>query len=232
MMLCLALTALLHADEPEPELRDDIHVDLLVRTTVPIDIGMRLQGELPGRLRWGVDVGGAPKAYINLVNDIVVSAGGYDPATALLIGTAIQRSFVVGADLGFRPWRKLGLQFSAGYQAAFAGGGLVGAETLESVSGESFDREVSIDLPMSTVLHMVAVDLSYEHVWYDKLVLRVDLGGAFTLWSQTRIESHDDGVLGRTLRPALDEGEAYIDDQIQRWLQTPTLGISLGFRFL
>lgn len=209
-------------------LAGETHLDLLGGTTLPVDVGGRLQLETPGRFRVGVDVGTIPGAYVDLVNEIVVAFEGYDPVTAELIASALERSVTVGVDVGWRPWPKEGAQFWAGYLGLFAQGGLTGTEALEAVTGVPSDRVGAVEVPLRATVHMVQTGLSWEQVWLDHLVLRVDLGGAFTVAAKTEIEPERAGAL---LSTAVEGYEDYLDGSIEGWFHTPLVGVSLGARF-
>jgi hypothetical protein len=225
-MMAAALAA-----PPSSESDRDTHLDLLARTSLPWDIGGRLQGEFPGRLRLGLEVGWVPPAYIDMANAIVEGFGGYDESVSTLISSAVERSVVVGVDVGWRPWPKEGFQFYAGYMGVFAGGGLTGTEALAAVSDAVPSVATSaIDVQLSTTIHLVKTGVSWELVWAERFVMRFDLGGAFTVGSRTTGEL-ETSVGNRVTDAAIDELKVYLDDQIQSWVHSPLIGLSMGVRF-
>ncbi len=211
------------------------NVAVLVRTVFPVEVGGRLQVELPGRVRVGVHGGFMPGDYVDVINLVLVGFDVYNDVTAELIRSTISQSGIVGVDVGWRPLPRAGVVFDVGYMAAFLGGGLTSTEVVEAATGQSSSAFGDAEVDASSTLHLLTVDVGYEVPFgpADRKVqglFRVDLGGAFTLHSNTRLSS--DVVVGAgPLRTALDAGEVYLDDILQTYVQTPTITVSMGARF-
>lgn len=211
---------------------EDLHLDLLGGTTLPIEVGGRVQLEVPHRLRVGLHAGWLPPPYVDLYNEVSTSAGWYDDVTAALIAASIEDALVLGVDVGWRPLPRHGFFFGAGYQVAALGGALTGSEVIEAVTGTDVpdDRGGAAQVDAAATVHFVTVDLGWEQVWLDRIVLRVALGGSFTVGSRSRLTT-DVGRGGPAIEGLLDGGEAYLDDVFTSYVHTPTIAVHLGYRF-
>lgn len=222
--LGLAVGSTARAAPPE-----DVHLDLVAGTTFPVDVGGRLQLELPHRLRLGFAGGWLPHAYIDVVNEIALAAGWYDDDTGRLVSEGLADAAVFGVDLGWRPIPRKGLILGAGYQLVALGGGLVPTDLVSAAVPLGGLGRSAGSADLSSLLHTVTVHLGYEQVWLDHLVLRVAVGGMFTVWSSTDIEGSG-GLLGAS-DATWTRAEEYLDQTYRSYVHTPSLAVQLGYRF-
>ena len=216
------------------EAQKNLHLDLVAKTDVAIDVGGRVDLELPYRLRVGLSVGVLPAPYVDVINAVVVGLGGYDEVTAALIEATIKNSLIIHTDLGWRPFPKQGFFFNTGYQLATLGGGLSGAEVIEAaVGGDAPAVAELLDFDAAANVHMITVSLGWDFVIAKHLLLRPQLGGAFTVASKTTIEPDFSypAIFNTAMNTFTGKSEAYLDDLFTSWVHTPTLGLHLGWRF-
>lgn len=233
MRRLLLTTALLAPTLAHAEIPETLHLDLTAGTVLPLEVGGRMQLEMPGRVRVGVHAGWLPPDYVDLVHAISLAAGWYDELTAALISAALDDAALVGGDVSWRPLPKHGFFFGAGYQAALLGGGLTSAEVVEAVGGASAGRARGDDTPellASATVHQVTVQVGWEEAFLDRVVLRVALGGAFTVASSSTITPD-----GRDPRQGAEAvyaaGADALDQTMTSYVHTPTIDVSLGYRF-
>lgn len=213
------------------------HLNLEAVTDVPIDVGARLTLEMPYRLRISTSLGVMPGPYVDVINAIATSAGAYDESTATVIRGALERSLVSRTHLGWRPLRRYGWYFEAGYGLVTLGGTVTGRDVLIVTTGLSLPeggRGDALEYDVTSTLHMIDIETGWRFlVWDDRIVLRLALGFAGTVSARTRATpletlpsraSAGAEVLAR-------EAEAYLDDIYTSYVFTPVVTAGVGYRF-
>jgi len=214
------------AQSPSPA---PIQGSIEVVTDVPILVGVRPTVYVPGRLHWAGTVGFMPRGYLQLVDSISVSAGWYDPITADLIEAALGSALIVRNHIGWQPFQKHGFFFEAGHGVAFLGGGLVVGDLLGEATGQFVPPTLAgRGLRVNTVVQQLDVALGWRFEVAEHVLVRLDIGGAFTIASSTRIQP-EGGELPFS-GPFLREGEDYLDSTLKKYVHTPTIGIGIGYR--
>ncbi len=223
------LTVLAAAWGAPPE---DVHVDLLAGTTLPLAIEGVVQAELPGRVRVGVGVGGLPGGYVDLINAISEGAGWYDPVTGDLIAGAIDGSVMLSASAGWRPLKKHGLFFGAGWRSGLVGGGLTGTEVVNAAAGVQIDPDRTVaQISTRAALHQVTAEVGWEQIVAKHFVIRASLGGAFTVAAPSDLSTELRERVATQIEPYLVEGESYLTQTMKTYVHTPTIGLHIGYRF-
>lgn len=210
---------------------EGVHVDAVATTSVPLLVGVGARVETPQRIRAELDLGMFPSAYLGVVNDVATSSGWYGEPTAVLLDVAIDGAFVLHPRIGWRPFENNGFMFHGGYILAAAGGGnLSGSEASEVViereGSSNFGFEDDASFPVRAGIHMLTFDVGYQLIGWEKLVVNMRLGGAFTVGSTSTVEV--DGRFGGAAGEVLG---ALLDETIQRWIHSPTLALDVGYRF-
>lgn len=214
------------------------HLDVQVQTDFPVAVGARIGAEFPHRLQLSTGIGTLPGPYVDVINGVVVAAGGYDDATAGVIRSALASSLVWRTHVGWRPLKKRGWYFEGGYGLVTLGGGVTGQEVLVLLTGAEVPSAGSgmtlLDYDVRSTLHMVDVETGWRWlVWEDRIVLRAALGFAGTVGAKTTMEPKDASRLTDTaaLQALAREGEAYLDDLYTRYVFTPVVSVGVGYRF-
>jgi len=215
------------------------HLDLRVQTDFPLAVGGRLNAELPGRIQLSTALGVLPSAYVGVINNAVISAGGYDRFTAYVIRDALRKSLVWRTHLGWRPFEKRGWYFEAGYGFVSLGLALTPHDVLVAALGndapgvpDDIDRAFTYDI--RTHLHMIDAETGWRWLLAgDRIVLSAALGFAATVDARTRIEprypnSVTDSGPARTVA---DIGERHLDEIYERYVFIPVGTVSAGYRF-
>ncbi|NOZ87027.1 MAG: hypothetical protein GXP49_12335 [Deltaproteobacteria bacterium] len=201
-------------------------------TDVPVDAGARALMETPYGLRVGLALGGLPGPYVDLINAVVVAAGGYDQDTADLVSDSLQNSLVFRIHGGWRPVEDWGLYIEAGYGLVVLGGGVSGEELVAAATGvarpgtelESRGYEVS------STLHMIDLEVGWEFLFWDRLELRIALGFAGTLGASARVQPD---FVPRLLQPVdafSRAAENYLVDVYKSYVFTPVVTVGLGYQ--
>jgi len=220
MLLCMLLVG------------GDVHFALEGITNAPIDFGGRLSIELPLGFEVSTEVGVMPAVYAEGVNALLLAVRAYPPEVGVLVRTGLQSSFVWRSHLAYSVWR--GLYVAAGYGLLSFGGGLTAGEALAAVSGQDIPtgfapREM---VRLSSTLHMVDAEVGYRLIFWNQLVLRVGLGGAFTIASATRV-STDRQLLEQSayFKEFARQVERFLDHTYRSYVFSPVLTVAIGYRF-
>lgn len=226
-------------DRPIPAWRDDgWHLDTLVGTAFPLDVGGRIQLETPHRVRVGLEVGFMPGPYQDAIQGILVSTGTYDAEQAEIVADSLSSSFTTGIGIGWRPLVREGFHFDAGYRYVSLGGESTREDLLFSAAG--INRP--IDLPSSeerewdvrSSLHMVSVNLGWEFVPIEHFTIRIRLGGAFTVAASSRITPAFDAraIDEEVLRAVANPSEEWLRENLERYGHIPSIGLDIGYRWM
>lgn len=214
------------------------HLGVEALTDVPMSAGGRVAVEGPERIRLSTALGVLPGAYVDVINEVAIAAGGYDDTTAEVIGSALSESLVWRTHVGWRPFADYGLAFDAGYTLAALGGGLTGGALLAAVIGQeppeppggASDRSYSV----ASALHLIDVEIGWEWFVWEGLWLRAALGGSFTVASATTVEPDFDPQTpagARAVSAFASFGEAYLDDIYTSYVHTVVISVGAGYRF-
>lgn len=212
------------------------HLGLEALTDVPIQIGGNIAFEMPYGIRAGTTLGFLPGSYVDLINAVVVAAGGYDDATADVIAGAISNSLVWRLHLGWRPWRDYGFYFEVGYTLVTMGGDVSTEDLIVVATGvepPDHPRAGTYEYDVGSTLHMIDVEVGWELVFWRHFIVRVALGVAATVAAHTEIEPLFEvqpraAALVDTLAK---EGAAYLDDLYRSYVFPPVFSVALGYRF-
>jgi hypothetical protein len=199
--------------------RDDWLLSLEGVTHAPIDVGAQVGLETPQRLRLFAGYGWVPGSYMSLLTGVAASASGNSYARALL-DDAEYRGHTWRVQVGFRPFRSLGLYADVGYARLRAKGSL----DLASSSVAAL-ADLGGGYRADTKLDMWLVELGYQGQIADRLVLGLALGAMGTLESTTTIASVD----GAPSSSLLNDAAAQADTALESYGIVPTLTLRLGF---
>ena len=204
---------------------------------VPLNVGVRLLAESPGRLRLGTSVGFLPDPYLDSINFIVVEAEVYNAQVADLIAVALKNSFLWKSYLGWRPVADLGSYVELQYTVMGLGGGLsdeelvVTATEAEVQDGTKLSREPNVSL--DSTIHMIGVEAGYQWEFDSGLTLRTGLGFALTMKASFDVVVEGEGAQRAASRfnASLEEGtETYLKEVFIEWVHTPFVALSAGYR--
>ena len=206
-----------------------------VMTDFPLQVGAGARVELPYGLRVHTSLGLMPGPYLDTINALCTGMGWYDQLTADLIRAALEDSLIWRIRAAWRPLDELGFYVGAGYSLAALGGGLSGAELVAAASGATLSDQIEGKLNFETAatVHMLDAEIGWELLFFDHLLLRIALGGSFTLDAQSALEPGWE--VSRLAQPKVDAlalaGEVYLDDIMTRYVHTLTLSLALGWQF-
>lgn len=226
-------------DRPIPAWRDDgLHLDTLLGTAFPLDVGGRVQLETPYRIRVGVDVGFMPGPYQDAIQGILVATGTYDEEQAQLVADSLSSSFTVAAHLGWRPLVREGFFFDAGYRYVSLGGRSTREDLLFSAAGVDRPPELpgseEREWDVRSSLHMVTVELGWEFVPVEHFTIRLKIGGAFTGGARARITPAFDARLipEDVLRSVAEPSEDWLEENLKKYGHLPAIGLDIGYRWM
>jgi hypothetical protein len=188
-------------------------------THAPVDMGVQLGFETPQRLRLFGSYGWVPEPYMGLLTGVAAGASNNSYAKTLLDDADYTgRSWRI--QVGFRPFKSLGLYADVGYANLKAKGAL----DLASSSVPALAR-LGGGYRATTTLDMWLFELGYQGQVADRLVLGMALGAMGTFESMTNITSVD-GAPGAGI---LRDVEAQADGALESYGIVPTLTLRAGF---
>ncbi|MGB0592427.1 MAG: hypothetical protein ACPGU1_22305 [Myxococcota bacterium] len=223
------------SEESEPESAEALTYAAEVLTDFPIHMGAGARVEFPLGLRVHTSLGVMPGPYLETINALCTEMGWYDQLTADLISAALENSLVWRLRASWRPLSDYGFYVGAGYSLATLGGGLSGAEVIAAASGVTLPDQVEGKLNFETAaaVHMLDAEVGWELLFFDHLLLRLALGGTFTVDAATTLEAG--WQVSKPTQAKVDElalaGELYLDDIITRYVHALTLTVALGWQF-
>lgn len=204
-------------------------------TEFPLHVGARATLEGPGRVRYSLSGGLMPTAYVDAINAVCTDQGWYSGDDAKIVSATLEGAVVIRNHLGWRPFPKAGFQFELGYGFVGLGGSLTGSEALEIFAKRDVPDSLGENFEFSAVaaLHQLDGTIGYDAKLYKGLHLRIDLGVAATLASETQIEPEFNvPALGE---PFVNELTTTVEDDLDTlfltYIHIPTLGVMLGWQF-
>ncbi|MEC8191267.1 MAG: hypothetical protein VX127_00945 [Myxococcota bacterium] len=202
-------------------------------TAFPIRIGADASAEWTrARIRVSTGLGWLPGAYIDAINGVAQAAGWYDGRTASLIEAGLQHSTVWPLSVHWRPIAQRGLTLSTGTQLAALGGGLGAVDVLSALTASPAPEGVEAGRTMTidSSLWMMTAGVGWSWQW-DSVVVRADIGGAFTVGSSTTVAPN--WTPPRRTQRAVDAlagaSESYLDETYRRYVHTGTVHVSVGW---
>jgi hypothetical protein len=238
-------------DEAPPEAVDDLvqirstrptvldkdrwHLHLAAGTDFPIDIGGKFTVETPFRLRLHVGLGGMPRAFQDLAHSVAIAAGAYDEEIADAVGTTLKSAFVFHTGIGLRPAKRKGFVFDVGYRMLRFGSRNRPEDIVAALPGvtipEAWQDVAASEVRMTSHLHTVAVRMGWEWITAKHLLIRLDVGGSFTVASNHQLSVPRDVEVPVNADRNVQIGEEWLDERLRQYAHTPTLGFSMGYAF-
>jgi hypothetical protein len=210
------------------------HFALGVETDVPVDLAVRAEAETPFRLRLSTSVGFLPGAYVQALNGVLEGAGAYDAATGTLISSTLQSSLVWRTHLGVRPFSKLGLYGDVGYGLVALGGSASTSDVLSAVTGKQFPQTEGTSaraFGINATLHMLDVEIGWTFDVADHVLLRVAIGGAFTLAAPTTVTPQFTPRAPAAVGQFTSEAATYLSNEMTSYVFTPVLTVGGAYGF-
>ena len=212
-----------------------VHLHVEALTDLPVQIGGRIQLEVPYGIRFATSLGAMPGSYVDLINEILVAANAYPEPTAQLIRTTLQQSLVWRTHVGWRPLSDHGFYFELGYALVTLGGGASGEELIAGITGQpvpggSGASERLYDA--ASTLHMLDVEVGWEWVLWDALTLRAALGMIATVGASATVDPQF--TVKPLFQPVLDGftsfAESYLIDTYTSYVFSPVISVAVGYR--
>lgn len=199
-------------------------IDVMLATAVPTALGADVRIETPGRFLLDVFAGGNP--YADSLAGLVEAYGGGSSGRALVAGVGANAG-VLRLQAGFRPSPDAGLELLAGYTLMYSSPHVTRA-TLEAVTGQSFAYSDFDSTDLHVTIHGVSAELGWRFVIADHVVVRVGVGGMFTVASAVHLDVPD---AMRSASAAVGEAESQIAHAITQYGFVPEARIAVGYRF-
>ncbi len=199
-------------------------LDVMVATAVPTSVGAEVRIETPGRFLLDVMAGGNP--YGDALGDLVQAYGG-GVTGRTVVGAIASSAGVLRLQAGIRPAPDAGFEILAGYVLMVSNPSL-SRTTLEALSGQSFAYAGIEAAPLHVLIHAVSAELGWSFVIVDHLVLRLGIGGTFTLGASARLDVPD---AMRMASPVVGRLESDIASAITHYGFVPEARVAVGYRF-
>lgn len=190
-------------------------------TRAPVDIGAQVGLETPIGLRVSAGLGWVPAAYMNLVTAAVASTTNDARAEAYL-RSANYEGQSWSAQVGYRPFSRLGFYFDAGYTRLLLNGtGDVTRESYPELAGAEGHYEAK------TAIDLWTLCAGYELQPMDRLLLAAGIGVLGTLDAHTEASSTNP----RASKTLLADAATRFDRGLKSYGIVPTLTLRAGFDF-
>ena len=212
------------AEAPEPASGPSVRLE--AASQFPIFIGGALTLGLPGRLELGGAFGVVPEAYLDTAATVVTSVAGLEATESDIVQSALDGQWAARAFVGWRPFDTGGLYLRFGYQALRLGASLDTTD-LATVSGIVAAAQVSATVSAQSTLHMLYGEVGYRWL-VDGLTVRLSLGFTGTVSSEVDL-SVDMPTQVALAEQLVGIGETYLQDELQTYTMTPTLGLAVGY---
>jgi len=207
-------------NDPEKDRRAAWMLSLEAVTHAPVDMGAELGLETPQGLRVFAGYGFVPSAYMSLLTGIAASASS-DSYARTLLEDARYSGKTWRVQVGWRPFRKLGLYADVGYSRLNARGDwdLSSSDVPQLAAlGGGYQARTALDLWL--------LEVGYQGQLADRLVLGVALGCMGTFGSSTTIAAVNGAPTDNAL---LTSAASQADAALQKYGYVPTLTLRLGF---
>lgn len=195
-------------------------LSLEVLTHAPLDMGVQLGVETPQGLRLFAGYGWVPGSYMGLLTGVAASASGNSYAETLL-NQAKYEGHTWRAQVGWRPFRAIGLYGDVGYARVTANGSLdLASSNIPQLAmfGGGYTANTRLD--------MWLVELGYQGELADRIVLALALGAMGTFNSTTTITAVNGAPTDNAI---LNAAASQADAALEKYGIVPTLTLRLGF---
>lgn len=214
--------------------QDDFHLDLEVGTEFPISVGANMVMTYPNGLRLSTGLGYLPNAYVEVINEVVQSFPySYDDATGDLIEETLKDSLIWHLHAGWQSG--VGVYVETGYRLTALGGGTSSEALLAGITDWERTGEFngSSGYDVSSVLHMVDIEIGWTTIIDERWTFRTALGGAATVAASTTVSAQTSPT-GRTRQRFVEEFESfsenYLVDTYTEYVFTPVFTVAVGYR--
>ena len=203
-------------------------------TDLPLQAGGRIDVSTPSGLLLHSSLGGMPEDYIDMINSAVVSVGGYNAETAVVVAAALKDSLVWRVHAGWLPDPEGAFYCSLGYTLITLGGGVSGEDLLTIASDEKPDAVSAAHVySVDSTLHLLDLEVGWRWVFLDTYTLRVGAGFSGTVAASTKVTPKF-APIGETAEKAktfTNAVEIFLDSTYEGNVFTPTLSAGFGVRF-
>jgi hypothetical protein len=170
------------------------HMDLRARTNLPTDLGGGLVLETPARIQISAMAGYMPGFYEDIAaksyGAVIAEAGDY----IRTFHDTADRTFYFNPSVALRPAKRSGFVLEAGYRWLKINSDVGTTANLAADLGvdvpSGYDALLGSNWTVSTQLHQVTAAIGYE-IHISRIVLRLDVGGAYTLHAGSRMTPDD-----------------------------------------
>ena len=204
-------------------------------TDFPVQVGPSVRLETPHRLRISTGLGIMPAGYLDTINSVAVGAGWYDQQTADLLSFALEDSVVWSTRVGGRVLANRGLYVQGGYNLVTLGGGVSGVELVSAATGQALPSDLGVGRTMNveSTAHMLNVEAGWEWAFLNSGLIRVGVGGSFTVSADTAISPNwaPRPRAEAAIDALSDGGEVYLTNLIQDYVHTVVITAAAGWRF-
>jgi hypothetical protein len=204
-------------------------------TDFPLDLRARVLARSPAGLRGSVSVGYMPQAYVSVINDVVVQAGGYDQSVAALISASLESSLLVRSHVGWSPLRDWGPYAEVGYGYFALGGSATTGDVIAQIIDRPLPPAEAAAVPASftvdAALHQLDIEVGWDFPVSKRLEFNAAIGAALTFAANAEIEPESPVAPVVPVEPFVELGETYLERTFTTYAHTPVASMSLGYRF-
>ncbi len=164
--------------------------------------------------------------------------GAYDNVISGFVKNALSDSFVLRLSGGWRPFAGHGFEILGGYTLITLGGeatagDIVNAVLAEAGSSQRVSGAMGPTVPLGATLHNVHVSLGWRWlVANDRLVIRASLSYLQCLAASASVKLPEGQGQGTSMEAAINQDlNGFLEPYLTRYVKTPLVGLSAGYRF-
>jgi len=207
------------------------HLSLEAKGELPLFVGGRVSLESPSGLRLSTGLGTQLPGYFDILNQIMEAGAGYGSLMADHMAEASDVPLTWRVQVGYKPPPLRGFYFDAGYGVM----SMAGAVKIDSIApgihqGAWQEAVPAQEHSLDSTLHMLTVELGYQWIFGDSVMLRLSLGYIGTVASSTKV--------GQPLRAyglsdsasVATEVADQLDELYPKYVHLPAISIGIGYR--
>jgi hypothetical protein len=200
-------------------------------TQFPLLVGGRLELELPGRVRIGGELGMAPDAYFDLIEEVATVAG-VDPAEAATVRRAADEAWSARALVSWAPFGR-SFYLAGGYSYTEFSGSMTGDQLLDELSMD-FADPFRASATLQSQMHGVLGELGFRF-FVDRFTVRVSAGVSATLAAESQVTTRSDSeTADEAFESEIARWSRQAESEMEGWLEqygiVPSVGLGIGYR--
>lgn len=212
-------------DPPPPGDPGPFRLELMGGSMAPIDVGLTARLIVLDRLVLSLGMGAG--AYGQLAQVLGTAVAGEEAGT--VSRHLVSGLFALHLSAGLRPIEGEGLEILGGYSLLYRDARLDASSLLSALGAQS---EEGTRLDVELMLHAVHVELAWTFVVLEHFLVRPAIGWLHVVRADSSLDVVPPaGSSAVDVQGAMDDAESTLEEALSTYGMTPTLSLSIGYRF-